>query len=158
MRDAAQPMAPPLEPLARLTVDVGAALEIGHTGGGRRRLIPIIGGQVQGERLQGRVLPGGVDVQLVRDDGTAEVEAHYAIELLDGTRIYVLNRGLRVASAEDTDRLMRGEPVDPARVYFRCTPRFEAPAGPWRWLSQGVFAGRGVRRPDRVELEIWRLA
>jgi hypothetical protein len=150
-------MSLPLEPLARLVVEVGAPIEIGPTGAGRRRLIPIVGGTVEGPRLNGRVLPGGVDVQLVRDDGATEVEAHYAIELLDGTRVYVHNRGLRVASVEDTERLLRGDPVDPARVYFRSTPRFEAPAGPWRWLMHGVFVGRGERRPDRVELEFWRL-
>jgi hypothetical protein len=87
----------------------------------------------------------------------AELEAHYALALDDGTRVYVLNRGLRVASAEDTARLMRGEAVDPARVHFRCTPRFEVAEGPWRWLMRSVFAGTGVRRPDRVELRFFRV-
>ena len=43
----------------------------------------------------------------------------YFIELDDGARVFVRNQALRVASAEVTSRLLRGEPVAAADVYFR---------------------------------------
>jgi hypothetical protein len=150
---------PTLELVARLTVKVGAPIEIGGTGAGLRRVIPIVGGEVRGPLLRGRVLPAGADYQLVRSDETvAELAARYVLELEDGTRVFVANDALRRAAPDVTARLVRGEPVDPALVYFRCAPRFEAPAGPWRWLAESLFVGTGIRRPDCVDMAFYRVA
>lgn len=150
--------APSLEPVVHLVVQVGPPQEVGPVGGGRRRVIPIVGGELRGPLLTGRVLPGGADFQLVRPDHVAELDARYVLELSDGTPVYVTNRALRRASPEVTEQLMRGEPVDPALVYFRCQPSFEVADGPWRWLAQSVFVGTGVRRPQSVEMMFYRVA
>ena len=88
----------------------------------------------------------------------AELDARYVLELDDGTKVFVTNRAMRRASLEVTEKLVRGEPVDPALVYFRCLPRFEVAAGRWRWLAESLFVGTGVRRPDRVEMAFYRVA
>jgi hypothetical protein len=149
--------APALDLVVRLVVQVGAPLEIGPVGPGRRRVIPILGGELHGPLLTGRVLPGGADFQLVRPDHVAELDARYVLELSDGTAVYVTNRALRRASPEVTEQLMRGEAVDPSLVYFRCQPSFEVADGPWRWLAQSLFVGTGVRQPERVEMAFYRL-
>ncbi len=148
---------PTLEHVADLTVQVAAPIEIGDTGAGLRRLIPITGGTLSGPRIAGKVLAGGADFQRVSPDGVADLDARYAIELTDGTRVFVVNRAMRRAPPEVTARLVRGEPVDPALVYFRCAPSFEVAPGPWRWLAENVFVGTGARRPDCVELAIFRV-
>ncbi len=148
---------PTLELFARLTVQVAPPIEIGETPGGRRRVIPIIGGTVSGPGVSGRVLPAGADFQRVRPEGVAELDARYVLALDDGTHVFVANRALRRASPEVTERLVRGEAVDPSLVYFRCTPSFEVPPGPWRWLMEHLFVGTGVRRPDCVEMAFYRL-
>jgi len=148
---------PTLEPFARLTVQVAAPIEIGETPGGRRRVIPIIGGTVSGPAISGRVLPAGADFQQVRPEGVAELDARYVLALDDGTQVFVVNRALRRASPEVTARLMRGEAVDPSLVYFRCTPSFEVADGPWRWLMEHLFVGTGIRRPDCVEMAFYRV-
>ena len=149
---------PALELIAELTVQVAAPIEIGDTPGGYRRVIPITGGRVQGPALQGRVLPAGADFQIVHPaDGTARLDARYVLALDDGTHVFVVNQAMRRSSPETTARLMRGEAVDPELVYFRCQPRFEVSAGPWRWLMEHVFVGTGVRRPDCVEMAFYRL-
>jgi hypothetical protein len=86
-----------------------------------------------------------------------ELTARYVLALDDGTQLYVVNRALRRASPAVTQQLLRGEVVDPSLVYFRCTPRFEAPPGPWRWLMEHVFVGTGIRRPDCVEMDFYRV-
>ncbi len=137
---------------------VSAAVDVCHTPAGQRRTVAITGGEVLGPRLTGRVLPGGADFQIVRhDEGVAELDARYTLELNDGTRIYVVNHAIRQAAPEVAERLMRGEAVDPSLVYFRCSPRFEAPVGPWRWLTSSVFVGTGQRRADAVELAFFRV-
>lgn len=149
---------PELEHVCDLAVTIAAPVEIGQTPAGLRRMIPITGGTLSGPRLNGRVLAGGADFQLILADGTqAHLDARYAIELHDGSRVFVQNTALRVASAEDSRRIMRGEPVDPARIYFRCQPKLEATAPQWAWLNECQFIGTGRRLPDAVHLSFYRV-
>ena len=48
--------------------------------------------------------------------------------------------------------MSRGEAVDPALVYFRTVPVFEAPAGPYDWLNRSVFVATAARLPDKVQI------
>jgi Protein of unknown function (DUF3237) len=156
--------APLMEHVMDLLVQVAAPLEAGEVRGaatqGRRRIINITGGTVCG-RINGRVLAGGADYQLVTSDTSAVLDARYMLELDDpghaGARVYVHNHALRRASAEDMARLAAGEPVDPARVYFRCSPSFEVSHPALRWMTESLFIGVGARRPDSVEMSFYRV-
>lgn len=158
--------APLLEHIADLTVSVATPIEAGHVTGlnsrGRRRIIPIAGGTVTGPRLMGRVLPGGADFQLVVSETAADLDARYLIALdgpeFGGEHIFVQNRALRRGSAADIARLVRGEPVDPAAIYFRCVPTFEVSTPRLAWLTESIFIGTGARFPDRVEMSFFRVA
>ena len=97
-----------------------------------------------------RVLAGGADFQLIVSERMARLEACYVLETDAGDRIYVCNDALRTAAPEVMARLVRGDPVDPALVYFRCTPRFEVAAPALAWMTERLFLGTGVRRPDDV--------
>lgn len=156
---------PVLEPALDLTVHVAAPIEAGDITGlnsrGRRRIIPITGGTVKG-RINGRVLPGGADFQLVVSATSADLDARYLLQLDDagwpGAHVFVQNRALRRGSAEDIARLVRGEPVDPAAIYFRCAPSFEVSHPALAWMTESLFVGTGARFPDRVEMRFFRVA
>ena len=148
-------MRPELAHVCAIDVDVGPMRDLGPTPHGRRRIIPILGGRVRGERLEGAVMPGGADWQYVRSDGVVELEARYSIRTHDGVEIAVANRGLRRAAPEIMERIARGEPVDPALVYCRTVPTFEAPAGPYDWLNRSIFLGTAARLPDKVLIEVF---
>lgn len=145
----------PAEFVGQVDVTVGPPLIVGAGPVGERRVIPILGGTVNGVRLNGEVLPGGADFQLIRPDGVAEIEARYVLRLSDGALVYVVNRGLRHAAPEDMARLLRGEPVPPERVYFRTAPAFETAAPEHSWLTRSLFVGVGERRPDAVRIRIF---
>jgi hypothetical protein len=117
--------------------------------------VPILGGRVAGPRLNGAVLPGGADYQLIRPDGVAEIEARYSVRLDDGALVYVVNRGLRHAAPEDMARLLRGEAVPPGRVYFRTAPVFETASPAHAWLVRTLFVGYGERDPEAVRVRIF---
>ena len=125
--------------------------------GGRRRIIPITGGIVEGPGLTGTVIPGGADWQIVYTDATIDLTARYTIQATDGTLIGVVNRGLRRAAPDVLARLAAGEAVDPALVYFRTTPVFETPEGPHRWLSRSIFLGTAQRHPAGVLLRFFEV-
>ena len=143
--------------VADLTVHVGEPLEIGPTAKGLRRFIPILGGDVRGPRLNGRVLPGGADCQLIRSDGVLELRAQYVMEAPDHSRILIDNSGIRRGPQEAMERLRRGEEVDPSLIYFRTSPRFETSDRKFQWLMKSLFIGTGIRRPDRVELTLFEV-
>ncbi|MBK6006297.1 DUF3237 domain-containing protein [Ramlibacter ginsenosidimutans] len=152
------PLAPPqLRWFADLSVRVGTPHEIGSTPAGNRRVIPIVGGEVQGEGWTGRVLSGGADFQAIVSPTLAQLDARYVIETEAGELVFVANRAIRVAAPEVTARLVRGEPVDPADVYFRCVPSFETSAPSLAWINERVFVGTGVRRPDEVRMTFFQM-
>ena len=146
---------PTLEFAFTATVQVAPPVEQGTVDGGRRRFIAITGGTVAGPLLNGIVLAGGGDWQTILPGGLTKVEARYFLKATDGTVIEVTNPGVRTGSAEVIERLARGESVDPSAYYFRTTPRFDVPPGPHEWLRRHAFVARGIRRPDRVEIDFY---
>lgn len=136
-------------------VEVAAPVEQGEIEGGRKRFIPITGGAVSGPRMTGEVLPGGGDWQTIFPGGVTRVEARYFLKAADGAVIGIHNVGVRVASAEVTERLARGEPVGPDSYYFSATPVFDPPPGAHAWLRTRTFVGRGIRMPDHVIIDFY---
>ncbi len=149
--------APELQFAFEIEVEVAAPLDFGQTQNGHRRVIRIKGGRVWGPRLQGRVLEGGADWQILRPDGTADLEARYTIQTDDGALIYVMNRGVRHGPAEVLARLNCGEHVDPSSYYFRSAASFETGAPEHAWLTRAVMLGLGERYPDKVALRFWQV-
>ncbi len=147
--------APTLEFAFTATVQVAPAVEQSTIDGGRRRFIAITGGTVNGPLLNGTVLPGGGDWQTILPGGLTKVEARYFLKASDGTVIEVTNPGVRTGSAEVIERLAKGEAVDPSAYYFRTTPRFDVAPGSHEWLRRHAFVARGIRRPDRVEIDFY---
>jgi len=132
-------------------------MDLGPVPGGRRRIVPILSGTFEGPALKGRVLPGGADWQIVRADGLGELDTRYTLETGDGELIYVQNVGIRHAPPEITAKLMKGEPVDPALVYFRTVPKFETSAPELAWMMRSIFVGMCERYPADVVIRFWKL-
>lgn len=152
--DVRSPPTPPLEHVLDLDVEVADPIEVGETGNGLRRIIPITSGTVSG-RVDGTILPGGADFQLFRVDRPTELVAKYAFETAAGDRVYVENRGIRHAAPAVKERLRDGQPVDPGDVYMQSTPRFETAAPDLQWLTQRVFVAGGARQPNGVRLAVY---
>ena len=149
---------PQLVHFADLSVQVATPQEVGQTARGLRRLIPILGGEARGHGWSARILPGGADFQLIVNDRLAELDARYVMETDGGDMIYVQNRAVRSGPAELMARLVRCEPVDPAQIYFRCSPSFETASVALGWISEHMFVGAGARHPDRVVMQFYDLA
>lgn len=150
--------APHLNFFADLSVMVGQPQEVGTTVFGLRRLIPILGGDVKGNGWSATVLAGGADFQLVVNDRMASLDARYCLQTDGGDLIYVQNRAIRSGPPALIARLVRGEPVDPAQIYFRCAPSFETASPALAWISERMFVGTGARYPDRVVMRFFEVS
>ena len=72
----------------------------------------------------------------------------------NGRRVIPITGGV-VSGPRLRGVVVPGGAVDPALVYFRTTPVFEAPAGPHEWLTRHVFVGSAERHPDGVRLRFF---
>ena len=144
-------------PLFDAHVEVGEIVTIGRTPLGERRVVDILGGWFRGERLTGRIRPGGADWQAVGDDGAARLDARYTLETDGGILVQVRSQGLRHGPPDVLARLAAGEAVDPGRYYFRTVLRFETGASDLDWLNRVIAIARGARLPNVVELHAFEL-
>lgn len=144
--------APELRFAFAIKARVAPVRDLGRTARGHRRIIDILGGEVQGPRLEGEILPGGADWQIVRSDDTIEVVARYTIRSSGGALVHVQNEGLRVADPETVARLARGEAVPYGSYYFRTAPRFETAEPSLQWLERAIFVGVAARAAERIAI------
>lgn len=129
-------------------VDIGPRRGLGRSARGERFIVDILGGRFEGPGLQGRVLPGGADRQLLRADGVKELDALYEMETQDGAVITVHNRVLI-------------EDPSPDGRYARSVVQLTAPEGPCGWLNRRVFVGTLQPLPAEkaaVKISVYLLA
>lgn len=136
---------------------IGTPLDLGATRNGHRRVIPILGGDFEGEGFRGTIVPGGADWQVIHADGAADLEARYTLRTTDGALIQVTNRGMRRGDSETLARINRGEPADPSRIYFRSVATLETSTPSYQALADAFFIGTGERHPDHVRIRFYRL-
>ena len=124
---------------------------------GRRQLIPILSGEVTGPGFKGKVLPGGIDSQVIRPDGKCELSARYAIELDDGATIYIENNGIRTVPLKYIEDVKKGKFVDPSVYYFRTIPTFETYNEKYKWMMNTIFICYATRLPSNVLLTFYKV-
>lgn len=144
-------------PILTLRAELAAIQMLGRTPYGERRIINILGGAVEGPRIKGRILPGGADWQIVREDGVVDLRARYTIETDTGGQILVDAEGLRHGPPEVMARLARDETVDPSLYYFRTFMRFETADPQSSWLNRILAIGRGSRERQAVRIEAYEV-
>jgi hypothetical protein len=141
---------------ARVKVDKPQV--VGQSSHGLRRVVPILGGLINGPALKGQVLPGGADWQTVRPDGAWDLLAKYTILTDDGTLILVENRGIRYGKPDVMERLGKGEKVDPSEYYSRTVATFEAPrASKYEWMNHTLFVSNAERQPDAAIVRFYKV-
>jgi len=121
------------------------------------RIVPILGGQFDGPRLRGRVLPFGADWMSIRPDKVIAIDCRVVLETHDGALIYMYYSGFRHGPPSVMEALGRGESVDPSEYYFRIAPTFETGSDEYSWLNRIVAVGVGRRVPAGPIYDIYEI-
>ena len=121
-------------PLMTVRVLAAPLQELGSVPHGIRTIVPVVGGDFEGPRLRGKILPGGGDWLLLRSDGVLELDLRITLETDDHALIYMTFQGLRHGP--------------PDAIYFRTLPRFETSAEKYSFLNRIIAVGVGETRPD----------
>jgi len=121
--------------LMTLRLNTAPTQNVGTVPHGMRVTFPIIGGSFEGERLRGKVLPGGDDWTVKRSDGVIELDLRVTLETDDGAFIHMTFEGIRADGA-------------PGARYFRTLPRFETSEPKYSFLNRLLAVGTGEIRAD----------
>ena len=122
-------------PLMSVHLDTAETQNLGLGPHGTGVIFPITGGSFEGDRLRGKVLPGGSDWVAKRSDGVVELDLRITLRTDDGALIAMTFTGLR----DD------GRPEAP---YFRTLPRFETAAPKYAFLNRLLAVGTGEIRAE----------
>lgn len=143
--------------LCRIEVAVGALVSLGQAPQGERRVVPILGGTVQGDGFDGEVMAGGADWQYRRVDDVLEISAHYALRLTDGAIVEVQSDGYRYGPPEVMARLAAGEDVPADAYFFKTILRFRTGHAGRAELNRTIGIASGRRTAQAVHLDVHRL-
>ena len=122
-------------PLMTLRLTTAPTQNVGAGPHGTRVTYPITGGSFEGDRLRGKVLPGGADWTLKRPDGVIELDLRVTLATDDGALIHMTFEGIRDDEAQ-------GGP------YFHTLPRFETAEAKYSFLNKLLAVGTGEIRAD----------
>src|SRR5262245_65984298 len=121
--------------LMTLRLDTAPIQNVGAIPHGTRVTFPITGGSVEGERLRGKVLPGGDDWTVKRPDGVVELDLRVTLQTDDGAYIHM------------TFERIRDDGARPA-PYFRTVPRFETAEPKYAFLNRLLAIGAAEIHAD----------
>jgi hypothetical protein len=151
------PPPPALVPMTRIVCAVDEIVTLGAAPYGERRYVALGAGTAQGPELNGSVVEGGIDWQLLRADGVLDIAAHYVIRTHDGALVEVRSEGMRHGPPDVMERLARGEAVPPDQYFFRTVMRFTTGDARWQHLNRTMAIARGEREARVVTLDVYRL-
>ena len=134
-------------------------LEVGKGPRGNRMIVEVIGGRIEGKRINGKFLTGGADWLVVGDDGFGRLDVRAQLQTHDGAVIYVTyTTGILEMNASVQKALETASGTDYADHYFRTNPVFETGDPRYAWMNQSVFVAEGHLLPGRiVEYKVYRL-
>jgi hypothetical protein len=155
---------PGLEPAFTVDARLGPLEDHGVTRAGHRRVIAVAGGRVSflcdglsDDPLDAEIMPGGADWQVVRPDGTIEIDTRYSALTSAGEYVHFRTSGVRSGPPAVLAALLRGEPVDPAAYYFRVAVYLETSAPRLAFLEQSLFVASAIRGADSVSYTAYRV-
>lgn len=139
-----------LIPEFAFTARLAPSVPVGDGPFGARRIREVLGGEVTGERIRGRVGTGGGDWVLVGPDGWGRLDVRLTIHTDDGAHLFVQYFGV-IEYTEAAHAANAGErSSDYADHYFRTTPRLETGDERYAWVNRTVFVGEGRLHPGPV--------
>lgn len=107
------------------------------------RLIAVVGGgQVEGDRLDGSLLPWGGDSLVVGGDDIARMDVRTAVRTHDGATVYLTGLGRIRLDTESRDRFLAGETVTRSGLTGHLALTFETGDASTSWLNATVAIAR----------------
>lgn len=132
---------------------VAAPIPVGNGPYGPRTVYEIVGGDVTGERIRGKVL-GGADWALVGSDGFLRIDVRAQIETYDGANLYLQYQGLLGINPLLQTAMQKDVSTNFGDQYCFIHPRLESGDERYSWVNTTFFVGEGRAIPGGVEYRV----
>ncbi|MDR6376128.1 DUF3237 domain-containing protein [Paraburkholderia caledonica] len=147
------------ERLFGMQVRINAPLDVGATPEGHRMVVVIAGGEFNGPKIEGTIVPGsGGDWARIRADGSLSIDARLCLKTADGHLVYMTHIGRFVAaSPSEMMKILdstRTASINPSSYYCRTTALFETASSKYHWLNGIVGVGAGTFENGGVSYDI----
>lgn len=146
-----------LEPLMTLRATLKPPAQVGAGPKGTRAIYDVTGGEFEGERLKGTVVPSGGDWILIDGEGVGRLDVRATLETHDGALIYAQYYGVIVMNEAVTGALEQGREAQYGDTYFMTQPRFETGDERYAWLNRVVAVAEGRPLPSAVEYRVFEV-
>ncbi|MBY4404494.1 DUF3237 domain-containing protein [Rhodococcoides fascians] len=148
------PNTPTLEPILRLGLTLGPAIEIGSVPEGDRIVTTVLGGAAPGPDIEGTLAARSTVVSVTRPDGCTEFSSDLVLELATGGYLSLDYRGVQFGPAEVIEALNDPDrEVDPSTYYFRGTLRVSTAVPKFTYLNRALVVTSGSRSAEAVVLD-----
>lgn len=144
------------EHLFDMVVKLETPVVVGDTPKGNRQILVGEGGEFQGKRMQGVILPNGADWFLIRSDGVGELDVRVILQTIDNEKIYMNSTGFLHYPREKAKEVLSGK-ARPEDYYLREKTVFETSSEKYGWLNSIVAVGTGWYQPGRVGMSIYEI-
>ena len=125
---------------------------------GHRMFVEATHGEIEGQRIKGKLVSGGGDWIIAGADGFGRLDVRTQIVTDDSANIYAQYYGFLELTEATMNGIMTASPTEFEDHYFRSTPRFETGDERYLWLTQSVFVGTGHLLPGFiVEYDVYRV-
>lgn len=133
-------------------------ITIGDGPFGTRTVIGILGGEVSGDRIRGKML-GGADCGILGADDFLRIDVRAHIETHDGASLYIKYKGFLEISDKLQAALANGTPTEFGDQYCYIHPQIETGDERYHWVNSTFFVGEGKARADGgPQFRVWRPA
>jgi hypothetical protein len=149
-----------LEPVCSWSMTLDGRVSVGDSPEGFRVAGYLKDGAVDGPRISGKILRGGVDWAYVRPDGILVPEVKLAIETHDGAIIEVRYEGVVDMGSDAYARIRNGE--RPGPVFDpRTAIRMVTASADYAWVNRRQFVGIGFldydREADHISYDVYEI-
>ena len=140
-----------LEHLLSFTVKIAEPEVIGPVPEGLRVNGYILGGEVTGPRVSGKLRPVGGDWLIIRKDGVAVLDVRATIETHDGALIDLSYWGILDMGDDGYERFLQGK-APASGTAIRMSARLSTSHPDYLWLNRQHCLGIGQAFLDRSEV------
>ena len=144
-----------LVPLMTYRAELQEPVEVGPGPSGLRSIFHVTGGWVKGDRVAGKILPGGGDWILVDGEGVGHLDVRATFATDDGAFIYAQYHG-RLVFNEKVQAALEGRAESEfGDTHFVIQPRFETGDPRYTWINRVVAVAEGRVLPGAVEYRVY---
>jgi hypothetical protein len=144
--------------LFNIHIDLAAPRDIGSIPElGIRHLYYFEGGTFTGPDIQGKVVPGGENWFLVRNNCVCDLYIQGQLRTADGALITFAGHGYSRTTSAIRQDLLAGAEINAADYAFRGVPFFETTDPRYGWLNEVVTVAVYHFEPDQVTLSVYAI-